>query len=90
MLVGATLPNNMGYALVKSGTADLYALRLKRTGSLVAFQILPNPDIPEDWNIIMFPLNPKYIKNGTLDGMVGLVADQDYPNAVSGERGELL
>jgi hypothetical protein len=81
------LPNNMGYALVKSGTADLFALRLKRTGSLVAFQILPNPDIPEDWNIIMFPLNPKYVKNGTLDGMVGLVADPEYPNAVMGERG---
>lgn len=81
------LPNNMGYALVKSGTADLFALRLKRTGSLVALQILPNPDIPEDWNIIMFPLNPKYVKNGTLDGMVGLVADPDYPGAIMGERG---
>jgi hypothetical protein len=81
------LPNNMGYALVKSGTADLFALRLKQTGSLVAFQVLPNPDIPEDWNIIMFPLNPKYVKNGTLDGMVGLVADPEYPNAIVGERG---
>ncbi len=81
------LPNNVGYALVKSGTADLFALRLKRTGSLVAFQVLPNPDIPEDWNIIMFPLNPKYIKNGTLDGMVGLRADPDYPGAGDGARG---
>jgi len=81
------LPNNMGYALVKSGTADLFALRLKSTGSLVAFQVLPNPDIPEDWNIIMFPLDPKYVKNGTLDGMVGLVADADYPGAIAGERG---
>jgi hypothetical protein len=81
------LPNNMGYALVKSGTADLFALRLKRTGSLVAFHVLPNPDIPEDWNIIMFPLNPKYVKNGTLDGMVGLDADPDYPRAKKGERG---
>ncbi|NIV32884.1 MAG: hypothetical protein GWN58_26580, partial [Anaerolineae bacterium] len=44
-------------------------------------------DIPEDWNIIMFPLNPKYIKNGTLDGMVGLAADDDYPGASLGERG---
>jgi hypothetical protein len=81
------LPNNMGYALVKSGTADLFALRLKRTGSLVAYQLLPNPDIPEDWNIIMFPLNPRYVKNGTLDGMVGLVADPDFPRAALGERG---
>ncbi|MDH4135670.1 MAG: LamG domain-containing protein, partial [Anaerolineae bacterium] len=81
------LPNNMGYALVKSATADLFALRLKSTGSLVAFQVVPNPDIPEDWNIIMFPLNPKYVKNGTLDGMVGLVPDPDYPGAIAGERG---
>ena len=81
------VPNNMGYALVKSATADLFALRLKRDGSVVAYQILPNPDIPEDWNIIMFPLNPKYIKNGTLDGMVGLVPDPDYPNAKDGDRG---
>jgi hypothetical protein len=80
------LPNNMGYALVKSATADLFALRLKSTGSLVAFQVVPNPDIPEDWNIIMFPLNPKYVKNGTLDGMVGLEPDPDYPNA-NEERG---
>jgi hypothetical protein len=81
------LPNNMGYALVKSATADLFAMRLKSTGSLVAFQVVPNPDIPEDWNIIMFPLNPKYVKSGTLDGMVGLVPDPDYPGAIAGERG---
>ena len=81
------VPNNMGYALVKSSTADLFALRMKRDGSVVTYQILPNPDIPEDWNIIMFPLNPKYVKNGTLDGMIGLVPDPDYPNAKDGERG---
>lgn len=81
------IPDNVGYALVKSGTADLFGLRLRQTGSLVAYHIQPNPDIPEDWNIIMFPLNPGYVKNGTLDGMVGLAADPDYPNAISGERG---
>jgi hypothetical protein len=81
------VPDNVGYALVKSGTADLFGLRLRQTGSLVAYHIQPNPDIPEDWNILMFPLNPRYVKNGTLDGMVGLVADPDYPNAISGERG---
>jgi hypothetical protein len=81
------LPNNVGYALVKSATADLFALRLKRTGSLVAFQVMPNPGIPEDWNVIMFPINPKYVKNGTLDGMVGMCADPDYPEAIEGARG---
>ena len=32
----------------------------------------PNPDIPKDWNIIHFPLNPLYIKQVTLDGKVGV------------------
>jgi hypothetical protein len=86
--VGARfVPNNVGYALVKSATADLYALRDMRTGSLVAYQVLPNPDIPEDWNIITFPIDPNYTKQGTLDGMVGLVADGDYATAIAGDRG---
>ncbi len=86
-LAGATCASNVGYALVKSGTADLFALRLRQTGALVAYQMLPNPDIPEDWNIIMFPIDPAYVKNGTLDGMVGGVADPQFPGASSGERG---
>lgn len=80
------VPANVGYALVRSGTANLFATRLRQTGSLVSFQTIPNPDIPEDVNIIMFPMNAQYTKNGTLDGKVGLVNDPDYPNADS-ERG---
>lgn len=75
------ISSNLGYALVKSKTADLYALRLKRNRMLVQLSFAINPDIPEDWNIIMFPLNPTYTKNGTLDGKVGLENDPDYPNA---------
>lgn len=81
------IPNNMGYALVKSSTADLYAMKMQTTGAVVSYVTIPNKDIPKDWNIIMFPLNPSYIKNGTLDGMVGLVADSDYPNAIHGVKG---
>jgi hypothetical protein len=47
---------------------------------------VPNSTIPVDTNIIDFPINPKYIKNGTLDGKVGLMNDPDYPNA-NNERG---
>ncbi|WP_009998746.1 LamG domain-containing protein [Streptomyces clavuligerus] len=81
------IPNNTGYALVQSETADVYALRLAHTGTLVAYRMLPNPDIPKDWNIITFPLNPQYTKQGTLDGGVGFtdqggkVFDKAYPNA---------
>ncbi|MEU1425204.1 hypothetical protein [Kitasatospora sp. NPDC005751] len=47
---------------------------------------MPNPDIPPDWNVIHFPINPRYTKQGTLDGTVGFndngkVLDPDYPTA---------
>ncbi|MFJ4770856.1 LamG-like jellyroll fold domain-containing protein [Streptomyces uncialis] len=81
------LPENKGYALVQSETADVYALRLAHTGALVAYRMLPNPDIPKDWNIISFPINPQYTKQGTLDGAIGLtdqggkILDEAYPTA---------
>ncbi len=71
------IPKNLGTAVVKSRVADLYALRIKSTAQLVKLSIRPNPDIPEDVNLIDFPINPQYIKNGTLDGQVGLVKDPD-------------
>jgi hypothetical protein len=80
------VPDNTGCALVKSLTVDVYASVLKSTGSMVTMSMVPNPDIPEDVNIIDFPINPRYVKNGTLDGMVGLKTDPDYRNA-NGKRG---
>ncbi|WP_244291088.1 LamG domain-containing protein [Streptomyces subrutilus] len=81
------VPANTGMALVQSQTADVFALRLAHTGALVAYRMLPNPDTPRDWNIIHFPINPRYVKQGTLDGAVGFddrgkVTDPDYPTAV--------
>ncbi|MFI1004293.1 LamG-like jellyroll fold domain-containing protein [Streptomyces galbus] len=80
------VPTNTGMALVQSQTADIFALRLAHTGALVAYRMMPNPDIPPDWNIIHFPINPRYTKQGTLDGAVGFddrgkVTDPDYPTA---------
>ncbi|GGZ36378.1 hypothetical protein GCM10010387_33050 [Streptomyces inusitatus] len=79
-------PANTGFALVQSLTADVFALRLAHTGALVAYRMMPNPDIPRDWNIVTFPINPQYTKQGTLDGGVGFdergkVLDPAYPNA---------
>ena len=80
-------PGNMGFALVQSQTADIFALRLAHNNALVSFRMLPNPDIPIDWNIIPFQMNPRYTKQGTLDGRVGyneqgtVVLDPDYANA---------
>ncbi|MEP6620927.1 MAG: LamG-like jellyroll fold domain-containing protein [bacterium] len=81
------IPNNKGFALVRSETADLYALRSISTGALVTYSMRPNPDIPPDTNIIMFKIDPLYVKNGTLDGYVGFQKDKDYPFLSTGERG---
>ncbi len=77
------LPDNVGMALVESETADVFALRLAHNNALVAFQMRPNPDIPKDWNIIHFPIDPRYTKQGTLDGKVGFTPDPNYPNALN-------
>ncbi|MCX4750111.1 LamG domain-containing protein [Kitasatospora sp. NBC_01287] len=89
------VPANTGFAIVQSDTADQYALRLAHSGALVAYRMVPNPDIPRDWNIIAFPINPRYTKQGTLDGLVGFsaqgtaatlqpFADPSFPNAGDG------
>lgn len=77
------VPDNVGLALVQSETADVFALRLRHNNALISFQMRPNPDIPKDWNIISFPVNPRYIKQGTLDGKMGPLPDVDYPNALT-------
>ena len=79
-------PSNMGFALVWSETADIFALRLEHNNALVSFSFRPNPDIPRDVNLLPFPINPRYSKQGTLDGAVGYddqgkVLDPDYATA---------
>ncbi|WP_412061792.1 LamG-like jellyroll fold domain-containing protein [Rubrivirga sp. IMCC45206] len=85
------VPSNVGFAFVQSETADVFALRLEHTGTLVGLRMLPNPDIPKDTNIIPFPINNRYTKQGTLDGRLGIkkggnAYDPDY--ATSGDYGE--
>ncbi|HUR02348.1 MAG TPA: LamG domain-containing protein [Nonomuraea sp.] len=93
------VPANIGFAVVQSETADLYALRLAHSGALVAYRMLPSPDIPRDWNLIAFPINPRYTKQGTLDGIIGYneygtvkglrpFPDPHFPNAADGVPGE--
>lgn len=74
-------PGNTGYALVKSKTADIYLLRLAHNNALISISWQPNPDIPEDVNILPFPINPLYVKQGTLDGKFGETTDDHYPQA---------
>jgi hypothetical protein len=83
------VPGNMGFALVQSETADIFAMRLAHNNALVSFRMQPNPDIPKDWNLIPFPMNNRYVKQGTLDGKVGydekgsIVLDPDYEGCSS-------
>jgi hypothetical protein len=80
-------PSNVGYALVRSGTADTFAMRLRGTGTIVGYVMRPNPDIPEDINILMFKMKSTYVKNGTLDGWIGFEPDVSYSFLTPGERG---
>ena len=65
------VPKNLGYAQVVSGIADVYVLRLARSGRMVSYDIRPVPGVPLDINTITFLINPAYTQNGSLDGMVG-------------------
>ncbi|WP_310619811.1 LamG-like jellyroll fold domain-containing protein [Flexibacterium corallicola] len=66
------ITDSVGYALVKSLTADLYSSQLKGTDTTVKLTVVPSEDIPPDVNLIDFPLNPAYIQTGSLDGKIGL------------------
>lgn len=80
---------NTGLALVESEVADVFALRLKVRGPiapLVAYQMRPNPDIPKDRNLVSFPINNFYIKQGCLDGRRGLESDVNYPSSTEAPK----
>jgi hypothetical protein len=81
------IPDNKRLALVKSSTADVFALRLKSNNALISYQMLPNPDIPEDWNIIMFEIDPNYVQQGMLGGNAAAYSnDQSYFKPVEAYR----
>jgi hypothetical protein len=84
------LPKNLGYAQVISGMADVYVLRLARSGRMVSYDIRPVPGVPLDINTVTFLINPAYTQNGSLDGMVGSSpADRQHYAAVPELRAQL-
>lgn len=78
------IPHNVGYALVVSSVADMYALVLPRSGATLGYSAIPNKDLKPDRNIITLQIDPTYTKNGVLDGMVGFVPDPDCARSVDG------
>jgi len=65
------IPKNVGYALVVSALADVFVVRLARSGKMVGYQVQPVEGIPLDVNTITFMMNSAYTMNGSLDGMTG-------------------
>ncbi len=68
------IPKNVGYALVTSGLADVFVSRLRRSGRMVGYQVLPVEGAPLDVNTITFLINPAYTMAGSLDGLTGTAA----------------
>ena len=71
------IPKNVGYALVISGTADVFVTRLRRTRKMVGYQVSPVDGIPPDVNTITFLMNPAYVMQGSLDGLTGSSATSE-------------
>ncbi|HRI63166.1 MAG TPA: hypothetical protein PK156_02985 [Polyangium sp.] len=65
------IPKNVGYALVVSATADVFATRLRRSGKMIGYEVVPVDGIPPDVNTITFLMNPAYVMAGSLDGLTG-------------------
>ncbi|MEG4484244.1 LamG-like jellyroll fold domain-containing protein [Microcoleus sp. D2_18a_B4] len=65
------VPKNVGYALVTSGLADVFVSKLRKSGRMVGYQVLPVEGVPIDVNTITFMINPAYTMSGSLDGMTG-------------------
>ncbi len=68
------IPKNIGYALVVSSLADVFVMRLARSGTMTGYQVRPVEGIPPDVNTITFLMNPAYTMNGSLDGLTGSAA----------------
>jgi hypothetical protein len=83
------VPKNVGYALVVSGTADVFVTKLVRSGRMVGYNIQPLEGVPLDVNTITFLMNPAYVLNGSLDGLVGSTpADPTFYAHVPGMRAQ--
>lgn len=80
---------NIGTAIVEITPADLYAMRLKLRDRkpVVGYRVMVDPSAQRFVNTIQFKIDPKYTKQGTLDGRFGFDPngvtdwDEDYKYA---------
>ena len=67
------VPSPYGQAFVTSETLDVYQQTLLQTNTVYGFVRIPDPQIPRDLNIVSFRMSSKYIRPGSLDGMIHYV-----------------
>ena len=81
-------PVNRGSAFVRAKKADVFALTLEGSDALMGYRTVPLDESEEEY-IIPFKINPRYVKNGTLDGYVDSDKDPDWAHLDegAGEKG---
>lgn len=87
--------NNIGHAFVRSRTGDLMLKRSKSTHRVCGYAVSGGDDDskPREINVISFPIDPNYQKQGCLDGMIGMksglnaesVYAEEFVNADGGD-----
>lgn len=77
------IPDSSGVAVVESLIADLYAVEMLDTKAAVGAVAVPNLAAGPQITLLHFPLEPSYVKQGTLDGRIGVGRDPDYRNTDS-------
>lgn len=79
-------PHNIGLAVLKAKKADVYALSLKDSNRMFSYKTVPVEGSESEY-LTPFVMNPRYKKNGTLDGRVGSENDPDYDHLKASEKG---
>ncbi len=79
-------PDNIGVALIKAKKADIYGLYFQGSDRLYSYKSIPLEGSEEEY-LTSFVINPKYVKNGTLDGRVGSHLDEDWEDLEATEKG---
>ncbi|MCB1118930.1 MAG: hypothetical protein KDK65_03125 [Chlamydiia bacterium] len=80
------VPENNMYLLIDSRTAQVTLLINERTGTVLGTDIEVDHEQKRRPRTLMVPINPKFLKAGVLDGLVGGHADPDYLDAYNRPR----
>lgn len=79
-------PSNFGQAVMTTAKATVFALCLKNGKRPVNYVMVPKEDSIAE-TLVTFKINPHYVCQGTLDGMMGAEPHPSYPNAKPGSTG---